>query len=308
MARTRPRLVNNLDWTESLGTLDFLRDIGKHFPVNRMLARDVVSNRLESGISYTEFSYVLLQSLDYLELHRRYGCVLQTGGSDQWGNITAGVELVRRADGARVHALATPLIEKADGTKFGKTESGTVWLDADLTSPYAFYQSWIQAEDAKVGEYLKQFTFLPVDEIDALVAEHLEEPGRRVAQRRLAAEVTTLVHGAAEVEAAELASGALFGRGDLADLPETTLAAALREAGAVDLAKADHPTLTDALVATQLVDSRSAARRAVADGGAYLNNERVDDPDLDLAGADLLHGSWAVLRRGKRSVSGAHLT
>ena len=301
-------LVNNLDWTESLGTLDFLRDIGKHFPVNRMLARDVVSNRLESGISYTEFSYVLLQSLDYLELHRRYGCVLQTGGSDQWGNITAGVELVRRADGARVHALATPLIEKADGTKFGKTESGTVWLDADLTSPYAFYQSWIQAEDAKVGEYLKQFTFLPVDEIDALVAEHLEEPGRRVAQRRLAAEVTTLVHGAAEVESAELASGALFGRGDLADLPETTLAAALREAGAVDLAKADHPTLTDALVATQLVDSRSAARRAVADGGAYLNNERVDDPDLDLAGADLLHGSWAVLRRGKRSVSGAHLT
>ena len=228
-------MVNNLDWTESLGTLDFLRDIGKHFPVNRMLARDVVSSRLESGISYTEFSYVLLQSLDYLELHRRYGCVLQTGGSDQWGNITAGVELVRRADGMRVHALATPLVEKADGTKFGKTESGTVWLDAELMSPYAFYQSWIQAEDAKVGEYLKQFTFLAVDEIDALMAEHLEAPGRRVAQRRLAAEVTTLVHGAAEVEAAELASGALFGRGDLADLPEPTLAAALREAGAVDL-------------------------------------------------------------------------
>ena len=301
-------MVNNLDWTESLGTLDFLRDIGKHFPVNRMLARDVVSSRLESGISYTEFSYVLLQSLDYLELHRRYGCVLQTGGSDQWGNITAGVELIRRADGARVHALATPLIEKADGTKFGKTESGTVWLDAELMSPYAFYQFWIQAEDTKVGEYLKQFTFLAVDEIDALLAEHLESPGRRVAQRRLAAEVTTLVHGAAEVEAAELASGALFGRGDLADLPEATLSAALREAGAVDLPRADAPTLTDALVATHLVDSRSAARRAVADGGAYVNNERIDDPDLDLAAARVLHGSWLVIRRGKRSVSGVKLT
>jgi tyrosyl-tRNA synthetase len=301
-------IVNNLDWTESLSTIDFLRDIGKHFPVNRMLARDVVSSRLESGISYTEFSYVLLQSLDYLELHRRHGCVLQTGGSDQWGNITAGVELVRRADGAKVHALATPLITKADGTKFGKTEAGTVWLDADLTSPYAFYQSWIQAEDSKVGEYLRQFTFLPLDEIDSLMAEHQEAPGRRVAQRRLAAEVTTIVHGAAEVEAAELASGALFGRGELAELPETTLAAALREAGAVELSRADAPTLTDALVATQLVDSRSAARRAVAEGGAYVNNERVDDPDLDLTGATLLHGSWAVLRRGKRAVSGVHLT
>jgi tyrosyl-tRNA synthetase len=301
-------LVNNLDWTAELSTIDFLRDIGKHFPVNRMLARDVVSSRLEAGISYTEFSYVLLQSLDYLELHRRHGCVLQTGGSDQWGNITAGVELVRRADGARVHALATPLVTKADGTKFGKTETGTVWLDAELTSPYAFYQSWIQAEDSKVGEYLKQFTFVPVDEIDALMAEHLEKPGLRVAQRRLAAEVTTLVHGRAEVDAAELASGALFGRGELTELPESTLEAALREAGAVDLARSDAPTLTDALVAAGLVDSRSAARRAVSDGGAYLNNERVDDPDLDLTSAPLLHGSWAVLRRGKRSVSGVRLT
>ena len=170
-------LVNNLDWTANLSTIDFLRDIGKHFPVNRMLAREVVSARLEAGISYTEFSYVLLQSMDYLELHRRHGCVLQTGGSDQWGNITAGVELVRRADGAKVHALATPLITKADGTKFGKTESGTVWLDAELTSPYAFYQSWIQAEDSKVGEYLRQFTFVPVDEIAALEAEHADKPG-----------------------------------------------------------------------------------------------------------------------------------
>jgi tyrosyl-tRNA synthetase len=183
-----------------------------------------------------------------------------------------------------------------------------VWLDADLMSPYAFYQSWIQAEDAKVGEYLKQFTFLPVDEIDVLLVEHLEDPGRRVAQRRLAAEVTALVHGRAEVEAAELASAALFGQGELAGLPESTLVAALREAGAVDLARADAPTLTDALVATRLVESRSAARRAIADGGAYVNNERVDDPDLDLSTTDLLHGSWAVLRKGKRSVSGVNLT
>lgn len=297
-------IVNNLEWTAGLSTVDFLRDIGKHFPVNRMLARDVVSSRLESGISYTEFSYVLLQSLDYLELHRRHGCVLQTGGSDQWGNITAGVELVRRADGAKVHALATPLITKADGTKFGKTESGTVWLDPALMSPYAFYQSWIQAEDSKVIDYLRQFTFLPLDEIAALEAEHVEKPGLRAAQRRLAAEMTTIVHGAAETEAAELASRALFGRAELSDLPESTLAAALREAGAVDLAAADQPTILDALVGTGLADSRSAARRAVTEGGAYVNNIRVNDPDLVLSGDQLLYNTWAVIRKGKRSVSG----
>jgi tyrosyl-tRNA synthetase len=300
-------LVNNLDWTAELSALDFLRDIGKHFPINRMLAREVVSSRLEKGISYTEFSYVLLQSLDYLELYRRHGCVLQTGGSDQWGNITAGVELVRRAAGATVHALATPLVTKADGTKFGKTESGTVWLDADLLSPYAFYQFWIQAEDAKVGEYLKLFTFLPVAEIDALVEEHRQNPGLRVAQRRLAAEVTALVHGQAEVDAAVLASSALFGRGDLTQLPEPTLAAALGEAGAVDLALSTEPTIVDAFAAAGLVKSRSEARRAVSDGGAYLNNERVDDPDLVLVADHAIHGSWVVLRRGKRAVSGVRL-
>lgn len=300
-------IVNNLDWTAELSTIDFLRDIGKHFPVNRMLAREVVSSRLEKGISYTEFSYVLLQSLDYLELHRRHGCVLQTGGSDQWGNITAGVELVRRADGTVVHALATPLVTKADGTKFGKTESGTVWLDPELMSPYAFYQFWINAEDAKVGEYLRLFTFLSVDEIEVLVAEHEQSPGLRSAQRRLAAEVTALVHGQAEVDAAVLASSALFGRGDLADLPEPTLAAALREAGAPDLARADGPTIVDALEAAGLVKSRSEARRAVAEGGAYVNNERVDDPELVLGDAHALHGSWVVLRRGKRAVSGVRL-
>jgi tyrosyl-tRNA synthetase len=295
-------MVNNLEWTEGMGTIDFLRDIGKHFPVNRMLARDVVSSRLESGISYAEFSYVLLQSMDYLELHRRHGCVLQTGGSDQWGNITAGVELIRRAEGQRVHALATPLITKADGTKFGKTESGTVWLDPVLTSPYAFHQSWIQAEDVKVGEYLKQFTFVPVDEIDQLMVEHGDKPGLRLAQRRLAAEVTTLVHGAEEAAAAELAAQALFGRAELTELPEATLVAALREAGAVEMEGA--PTVVDALVATGLADSKSAARRAVAEGGAYVNNERVSDPDAVIAGQMLLHGHCAVLRKGKRSVSG----
>jgi len=298
-------VVNNLDWTSQINTIDFLRDIGKHFPVNRMLARDVVSSRLESGISYTEFSYVLLQSLDYLELFRRYGCVLQTGGSDQWGNLTAGVELIRRSDGGKVHALATPLITKADGTKFGKTESGTIWLDPSLMSPYAFHQAWIQAEDAKVGEYLKQFTFLPVDEIDALMAEHAEAPGRRLPQRRLAAELTTLVHGESETAAAELAATALFGRGELGDLPESTLAAALEGAGLAELA--GDATVTDALVAAGLSDSRSAARRAVGEGGAYVNNVRVDDPEQTLAQGPLLHGSWIVLRRGKRQIAGVKL-
>jgi tyrosyl-tRNA synthetase len=300
-------IVNNLDWTAGLSTIDFLRDIGKHFPVNRMLARDVVSSRLESGISYTEFSYVLLQSMDFLELNRRHGCVLQTGGSDQWGNITAGVELIRRADGKKAHALATPLITKADGTKFGKTESGTVWLDPELTSPYAFYQSWIQAEDAKVVEYLRQFTFLALDEIAHLEAEHAEKPALRVAQRRLAAEMTTIVHGEAETAAAELASLALFGRAELADLPEATLAAALQEAGAADLSAADGPTIVDALVATGLADSRSAARRSVGEGGAYLNNERVTDPELVLSADRLLYSTWAVIRKGKRSVSGVRI-
>ncbi|MFC5678160.1 tyrosine--tRNA ligase [Aeromicrobium endophyticum] len=300
-------VVNNLDWTSGLSTIDFLRDIGKHFPVNRMLARDVVSSRLESGISYTEFSYVLLQSMDFLELNRRHGCVLQTGGSDQWGNITAGVELIRRADGKKAHALATPLITKADGTKFGKTESGTVWLDPELTSPYAFYQSWIQAEDAKVVEYLRQFTFLELDEIAQIEAEHTEKPALRIAQRRLAAEMTTIVHGEAETAAAELASLALFGRAELADLPEATLAAALSEAGAADLSAADDPTIVDALVATGLADSRSAARRSVGEGGAYLNNERVTDPDLVLSADRLLYSTWAVIRKGKRSVSGVRI-
>ncbi|RQN07580.1 tyrosine--tRNA ligase [Aeromicrobium camelliae] len=299
------QLVNNLDWTREVNVIDFLRDIGKHFPVNRMLARDVVASRLESGISYTEFSYVLLQSMDYLELSRRYDCRLQMGGGDQWGNVSAGVELVRRADSRRVNGLVTPLITKADGTKFGKTEGGAVWLDATLTSPYAFYQFWIQAEDAKVGEYLRLLTFLDVEEIAEIEREHQTKPGLRAAQRRLAREVTTLVHGQAEAEGAELASSALFGRGELRELPESTLAAALTEAGAREVPKGT--TIVDALVASGLVDSKSAGRRAVSEGGAYVNNERVEDPELALDADTALYGRWVVLRKGKRSVSGVQL-
>jgi tyrosyl-tRNA synthetase len=302
------RVVNNLDWTESLGAIDFLRDIGKHFPVNRMLGREVVRTRLDSGISYTEFSYVLLQAMDYLELFRRYDCRIQTGGSDQWGNITAGVELIRRATGDQVHALATPLVTKADGTKYGKTETGTVWLSAELTSPYAFYQFWLNAEDAKVGEYLRIFSFRDRAEIDDLVAESEKAPAARIAQRALAADVTTLVHGADETRAAERAAQALFGRAELSDLPESVLAAALAEAPHARLEAGDElPTVVDAMVATGLVTSRSAARRTVAEGGAYVNNVRISDADSPLPDTALLHGRWLVIRKGKRSVAGAEV-
>src|SRR4051794_12636897 len=225
-------MVNNLDWTENLSTIDFLRDIGKHFPVNRMLARDVVRSRLEDGISYTEFSYVLLQSMDFLNLYRDHGVVLQFGGSDQWGNLTGGVELIRRADGGHAHAFATPLITKADGTKYGKTEGGALWLDPEMMSPYVFHQFWLNVEDEKVGEMLRIFTFLDHEQIEALEAAHAEKPFLRAAQRRLAAEVTTLVHGAAETAQAREAAAALFGTGDLRELRAETLAAALAEAGA----------------------------------------------------------------------------
>lgn len=300
------RVVNNLDWTGPMSVVDFLRDIGKHFPVNRMLARDVVSSRLESGISYTEFSYILLQSMDFLELNRRYGAVLQTGGSDQWGNLTGGVELIRRADGRKAHAFATPLITKADGTKFGKTESGTIWLDPTMMTPYAFYQRWIQAEDEKVGEYLKQFTFVPVAEIDQLMVEHAERPGARIAQRRLAAELTAFVHGQEELDGALAASQALFGQADLSEVPETTLEAALHEAGAVTVPAGT--SLVDALVACGLVNSKSNARRAIADGGAYVNNERIADADFIITDDVALAGAWVVLRKGKRAVSGVRVS
>ncbi len=297
------RLVNNYDWTAGLSTLDFLRDIGKHFSVNRMLDRDVVKRRLESGISYTEFSYVLLQSLDYLELHRQFGCELQTGGSDQWGNITAGVELVRRADGAKVHAMATPLLTKADGTKFGKTEAGTVWLDPEMTSPYAFHQFFLNAEDSQVGTYLKIFTTRSVEEIANLERQTVEAPHLRAAQRALADDITDLVHSVAERQAATAAAGALFGRGELTGLDGGVLAAVARELGAATVTAGDElPSVVDVLAAGGVVDSKGAARRAIAEGGAYLNNQRVTDPNALITPADLLAGEYLIVRRGKRTV------
>lgn len=295
-------MVNNLDWTRQVSVLDFLRDVGKHFPVNRMLARDVVARRLEAGISYTEFSYVLLQSMDYRELHRRHGVTLQTGGSDQWGNITAGVELLRRSDQARVHAMATPLLTKADGTKFGKTESGTVWLDRELTSAYAFHQFFLNAEDAKVIDYLKVFSFRSREEIEELERATVAEPFKRAAQRALADDVTDLVHGTAERQAAAAAAGALFGRGDLADLPSTTLEQVMREVGAASVATL--PTISEAMTLAGLVDSKSAARRAITEGGAYINNIKVTDADLQLDAEHLLAGRFVVLRRGRKTAGG----
>jgi tyrosyl-tRNA synthetase len=299
------RIVNNYDWTKDLNTLDFLRDIGKHFPVNRMLGREVVKARLEQGISFTEFSYVLLQSLDYLELYRRYGCTLQTGGSDQWGNLTAGVELIRRVESGKAHALATPLVTKADGSKFGKTESGSVWLDAALTSPYAFYQFWFNTDDSDVMQLVRYYTFRTAEEIAALEHATAERPQAREAQRALADELTTLVHGEQETRRVQAASKALFGQGELSALDGGTLVAALREAPHVELAAGEPmPSYVDLLVKAGLVASKSAARRTVAEGGAYLNNVKVSDPDYVPGGDDLLPGGTLVLRRGKRSFAG----
>jgi len=298
-------MVNNYDWTASLSTIDFLRDIGKHFPVNRMLARDVVRTRLEAGISYTEFSYVLLQSMDFLELYRQHGVTLQFGGSDQWGNLTSGVELIRRAEGGRAHAFATPLVTKADGTKYGKTEGGALWLDAEMMSPYAFHQFWLNAEDEKVGELLRIFTFLPREEIEVLEEQTAEKPYLRAAQKALADAVTTLVHGVGETEQAKAAAGALFGTGDLRELSPSALAAALREAGATT-APPGTPYV-DLLVDTGLVKSKGEARRTINEGGAYLNNERVTDPDLVPGDDQLLAGGWLVLRRGKKHLAGVEI-
>jgi len=301
-------VVNNYDWTASLSTIDFLRDIGKHFPVNRMLARETVRRRLDSGISYTEFSYVLLQSMDYLHLYQDHGVTLQFGGADQWGNITAGAELVRRVTGAHVHAFATPLVERADGTKYGKTESGALWLDPDMMSPYAFHQFWLNVEDEKVVELLKIFTFLDRDEIAELETQTAEKPFLRAGQRVLADQVTTLVHGAQEAEHAREAAAALFGGGDLRALSPSTLAAALSEAGAARVEPGDDvPTLVDLLVLSGLAGSKGDARRTVGEGGAYLNNERIVEPDYVPTDADLVGGSWLVLRRGKKKFAGVEL-
>jgi tyrosyl-tRNA synthetase len=273
-----------------------------------MLARDVVRSRLEEGISYTEFSYVLLQSMDYLNLHRDHGVTLQFGGSDQWGNLTGGVELVRRSDGGHVHAFATPLIERADGTKYGKTETGALWLDPEMMSPYAFYQFWLNVEDEKVVELLKIFTFLDRDEIGELEVQTAEKPFLRAGQKALAQHVTSLVHGPEEAEHAIAASAALFGGGDLRALSPATLAAALTEAGAARLSPSEEiPPLVDLLVLSGLARSKGEARRTVGEGGAYLNNERIEDPDYVPADDDLVGGSWLVLRRGKKNFAGVEL-
>ena len=301
-------MVNNYDWTASLSTIDFLRDIGKHFPVNRMLARDVVKSRLEAGISYTEFSYVLLQSMDFLNLYRDHGVTLQFGGSDQWGNLTGGVELIRRADGGKAHAFATPLVTKSDGTKYGKTEGGALWLDPEMMSPYAFYQFWLNVEDEKVGELLRIFSFLSRAEIEELEAQHAEKPFLRAGQRALAEQVTTLVHGAEETAQAIAAAGALFGGGDLSGLSPATLGAALREAGSTTVDGDEPlPSVVDLLVDTGLAKSKGEARRTVSEGGAYLNNVRVEDPDQVPGPDDLIGGRWLVLRRGKKNFAGVEV-
>jgi tyrosyl-tRNA synthetase len=299
-------LVNNLDWTGDLSAIEFLRDVGKHFPVNRMLAREVVKARLETGISFTELSYQLLQANDFYELHRRHGCTLQFGGSDQWGNITAGVDYIRRRGAGPVHAFTTPLVTKADGTKFGKSETGTVWLDPELTSPYAFYQFWVNVEDRDVVPYLKYFSFRDHDELAELEKATVERPAARAAQRALAEELTSLVHGAEECGQVIAASQALFGRGQLPDLAPATLRSALAEAGLTEV-HGDLPSVTTLLRETGLAASLSDARRTVAEGGAYLNNERVTDGEAVVPSSALLHGRWLVLRRGKRSIAGVEL-
>ena len=298
-------MVNNLDWTAGLSAIDFLRDIGKHYRLGTMLAKDTVARRLasEEGISFTEFSYQILQGLDYVELYRRYGCTLQTGGNDQWGNLLSGVELGRKAEQATLHALTTPLITKADGTKFGKSEGGAVWLAPDMMTPYAFYQFWVNTDDADVVGYLKTFTFRTRDEIAALEAAVAERPAAREAQRVLAADVTTLVHGQQATDKVVAASQALFGRGDLADLDEATLEAAVAELPRAEV-EDDRPVeIVDLLAAAGLVTGRGAGRRAIAEGGVSVNNERVVGEDAVLADHQLLHGRFAVLRRGKRTLA-----
>ena len=299
-------MVNNLDWTAPLSAIDFLRDVGKYFRVGTMLKKDAVSTRLNSaeGISFTEFSYQILQGMDFLELFRSYDCLLQTGGSDQWGNLTSGTDLVHRAAGASVHAIGTPLITNSDGTKFGKSEGNALWLDAALTSPYAFYQFWLNTDDTDVIDRLKVFTFLSRADVDDLAARVQSEPFRREAQRTLAGEVTSLVHGADATNAVVAASGALFGQGDLHALDAGVLEQALRELPHV-MTRATT-SVVQALVDTELVASLGEARRAIKQGGVYLNNERVDDEARTLASV-LLTGRPAVLRRGKKTLAGVFI-
>lgn len=302
-------MVNNADWTMNMSVIDFLRDVGKNFSLNTMLDRDTVKRRLESdGISYTEFSYMLLQSNDFVQLHRNYDCVLQIGGGDQWGNIVSGVDLNRRIDGAKVHGLTVPLVTDAQGQKFGKsTGGGKLWLDAEKTSPYSWYQYFLNAGDSVVIDYLRWFTFLTQEEIAFYEEAVAERPFKREAQRRLAQEMTNLVHGKDATAAVELAAEALFGKASLADLDEQTLAGALAETTIVDVAAGEPRTIVDLLVGAGLADSKGAARRTIKEGGAYVNNERIDSEEWEPSNDDLLHGKWLVLRKGKKNFAGARL-
>ena len=307
-------MANNLDWTAPMSAITFLRDIGKHFSVNQMLAKDSVSSRLESnGISYTEFSYQVLQGMDYLELYRRHNCVLQLGGSDQWGNIIAGLDLIRKVEQGSAHAFTIPLMAKSDGSKFGKTASGAIWLDPEMTSPYAFFQFWINSEDADVENFLKVFSFKDRAEIQRLIETVATNPGAREAQRELARELTTLVHGSATCANVEDASKALFGQGDLAKLDESILESALSQLPRTTVAKNElvdnkFPSWVDLLVATGVVESKSAARRIVKENGAYLNNTKIEGEDFAPSVSDLIHGRFLVLRKGKRDLASVELT
>jgi tyrosyl-tRNA synthetase len=297
---------NNLEWTSAMSAIELLRDVGKHFSINVMLDRDTVRRRLEGeGISYTEFSYMLLQANDYVELHQRHHCLLQIGGSDQWGNIIAGVRLVRQRLSASVHALTVPLVTAADGTKFGKsTGGGNVWLDPEMTTPYAWYQYFVNTADADVIRYLRWFTFLSADELTELQEATASRPHERTAQRRLARELTTLVHGQHATDAVEHASQALFGRGELTRLDESTLTAALRETSVAELKPGSPDGIIDLLVASGLSQSKGAARRTIAEGGVSVNNTKIDDEGWAPQPTDFLHGRWLVLRRGKRNIAG----
>lgn len=302
-------MVNNLDWTAGLPVIEFLRDIGKHFRVNKMLTKDSVAKRLASdqGISYTEFSYQLLQGMDFLELYRRYGCTLQTGGSDQWGNLTAGLDLIHRLEPhAEVHALATPLMTKADGTKFGKTETGTLWLDPEMTTPYAFYQFWLNTDDEDISRYMRILSFKSREELEELEKVTEERPQARTAQRALAEELTTLVHGADQCAAVVAASKALFGQGELVELDEATLAAAVSELPNAKVSELGQ--VIDLFAEVGLVASKSAARRTVKEGGAYVNNAKVTAEDAVVTADELLHGRWLVLRRGKKNLAAIEVT
>ncbi len=303
--KTGAVMANNLDWTKPVSALEFLRDIGKHFSVNQMLAKDSVANRLATaGISYTEFSYQVLQAFDFLELYRRHECKLQIGGSDQWGNIVAGLDLIRKVEGGAAHALTVPLLAKADGSKFGKTAGGSIWLDPQMTSAYEFFQYWLNSDDADMPKLLKVFSMKSRIEIERLIETVKTNPGAREAHRELARELTTMIHGEQMAQKVELAAKALFGHSDISELDLATLDSALAQLPRTQIAKGEPlPTWVDLLAATGVVDSKSAARRIVKEGGAYLNNQKVESEDFAPSKADLLHGRYLLLRKGKRDLA-----